>query len=85
MLTPKDAWLRAAQWGSFVRAGDPGACMYGFDETGRVQSEAHRKACLDWIDGECRAAAALNDDPAQDNRELDELRAYIAAAPIAEG
>ena len=82
-LTPEQAYERAAQWGSYMRSGDPGACMYGFDERGTVQSEQHRANCLAYIDGECRAAAALNDNPAQDNRELDELRAYIAAAPVA--
>jgi hypothetical protein len=80
-MTPKQAWLRAAEWGSYMCAGDPGACMYGFDERGAVQSEEHRQACLAYIDGECRAAAAVNDDSAQDNRDLDELRAYIASAP----
>jgi hypothetical protein len=45
-MTLKDAWLYAAQWGSFIRNGDPGACLYGFDESFRVQSEAHRADCL---------------------------------------
>src|SRR5258708_10126559 len=46
VLTPHQAWLRAAGWGSYIRPGDTGACMYGFNERGVVQSEAHRQACL---------------------------------------
>lgn len=87
MLTPEQAWLRAAEWGSFMHAGDPGACMYGFDERGCVQNEAHRQACLAYIDTECREAADVNiraREPGAENqhRELDELRAYLATAPV---
>jgi hypothetical protein len=46
MMTNKDAWLYAATWGSFNTAGDPGACLYGFDEAFRVQSEEHRADCI---------------------------------------
>lgn len=45
-MTLKDAWLYAATWGSAMTAGDPGACLYGFDESFRVQSETHRADCL---------------------------------------
>ena len=81
-LTPYQAWLRAAEWGSYMHDGDPGACMYGFDERGVVQHEEHRRAVLAHIDGPCREAAKHNDDPAQCNKELDELRAYIVTAPV---
>lgn len=82
MLTPEQAWLRAAEWGSYMTNGDPGACMYGFDERGVVQSEAHRQDCLAWIDGRCREAAKLNDDPEQCDEELDELRAYLVVCAV---
>lgn len=45
-MSPHDAWLYAASWGSFISSGDPGACLYGFDERFHVQSEEHRAACL---------------------------------------
>lgn len=73
---------RAAQWGSYMPANDPGACMYGFNHTGLLQNEAHRAACLAFIAGPCREAAGCNDDPAADNAELDALRDYIKSAPI---
>lgn len=82
MLTPKVFWTKAAQWGSFMRNGDPGACMYGFDESGTVQSEEHRKDCLDYIEAHCRAAAKLNDDPEACDKELDQLVEYLKATPF---
>jgi hypothetical protein len=76
-MTPTKAWETAAQWGSLIRAGDPGACMYGFNEKGLVQSEAHRAACLDWIDREC-----LPGSNKRDTRQLTALRAYLATAAV---
>ena len=52
-MTPKQFWETAASWGSAVTGGDPGACMYGFDERGLLQSEGHRRDCLAWIE-HCR-------------------------------
>lgn len=76
-LTPKDAWLYAAQWGSYMHGGDPGACMYGFDEHFRVQSEGHRRDCLRWIE-QCRQDVI--DSPADyDPDELDKLAQLEAA------
>jgi hypothetical protein len=46
-MTNKDAWLYAESWGSFMTSGDPGACLYGFSEDFRVQSESHRADCLE--------------------------------------
>jgi hypothetical protein len=40
-MTPKQAWLAAAQWGSFMQSGDPGACMYGFR---RIRSRTERES-----------------------------------------
>lgn len=85
-MTPHDAWLYAASWGSFIRSGDPGACMYGFDERFRVQSEAHRQACLAWIETECRPEVLAH--PEQfDTDELDQMAAFVEAlkeAPVNE-
>jgi hypothetical protein len=77
----------AAQWGSLMQAGDPGACLYGFSESGLVQSEAHRQACLDYIARDCRRAADTNvaagGDPAGQHPELDAMAEYLATAPVA--
>lgn len=84
-MTPEQAWVIAAQWGSYISAGDPGACMYGFNAKGVVQSELHRQQCLDWIDNHCRNAADINiaaGDSDNDHAELDALRAYLVAAPV---
>ena len=80
-MSPEEFWLKAASWGSYMASGDPGACMYGFDERGVVQSEAHRAACIAHLDGHCREAAAVNDDPDADNAEIDELIEYLRSAP----
>lgn len=77
LFTGKALWGAAAQWGSFIAAGDPGACMYGFDERGTVQTEEHRKACLAYLD------ETANGYPwsKSDLRHLRRTRASIAAAP----
>lgn len=89
-MTPEDFWGRAALWGSYMTGGDPGACMYGFDERGAVQSEEHRKDCIEWLHVSCRDmvlhreydnteedAATLEDDLA----EIDALIEYLRTAP----
>lgn len=80
-LSPSAFWLAAASWGSYMSSGDPGACMYGFDEHGTVQSEDHRADCIAWITDHCRSAADCNDDPEADHAELDAMLAYLKTAP----
>lgn len=78
-----EAWEYAAQWGSYMRAGDPGACMYGFDEKFRVQSEQHRADCLDHImrcKGMVRCNPSLYD--ADELDKLDELAEAVLAAEV---
>ena len=84
-MTPKQAWLYAAQWGSFIRIGDPGACMYGFNKTGRPQNERHRAACIAYINSECLPAVAARpkDYASNEARQLKRLRRYLATAPLA--
>ena len=86
-MTSKEACAYAAQWGSYIRAGDPGACMYGFSpEDCRLQSEEHRRSCLDWIDNHC--VPAVQADPsrfdADELKKLAALREYLAQAPVLE-
>jgi hypothetical protein len=83
-MKPCQAWEYAAQWGSFVRIGDPGACMYGFSRDCRPQSESHRADCLGYIDARCLPAVLAG--PAHyDSDEvgkLRQLRRYLASAPL---
>lgn len=76
----------AARWGSFMRDGDPGACLYGFGGDGMVQSEAHRRECVVFIERHCRAAAAANEaagEPREEQSgELDAMIDYLNTAPV---
>lgn len=83
-MTPSEAWLYAAQWGSFIRVGDPGACMYGFSEDCRPQSETHRSDCINWIDNECLPAVRERPGDYDDDEEqkLLDLRSYLSATPL---
>lgn len=76
-MMPREAWLYAAEWGSFVTNGDPGACMYGFSENAQPQSEEHRARCLRWIDERCMPHAS-----AGERVKLRRLREYLADAPL---
>jgi hypothetical protein len=86
ILNPKQFWEMAATWGSAVTSGDPGACMYGFDERGVVQSEAHRQTCIEYIEGECRRAAEINiaagEDAEEQHGEIEAMLAYLKGAPV---
>ena len=84
-MEPVKFWILAAGWGSYVRCGDPGACLYGFDERGAVQSEDHRSRCVAYLDNECRKAARFNEDPDAANDEIDDLIAYLETAPCLQG
>lgn len=83
-LSPEQFWTTAAQWGSMMTGGDPGACMYGFDERGVVQSETHRRDCLAWIEL-CRGTADGLPNPKVQHAELDDLAAYLKVAVIDDG
>ena len=73
-MRPKDAWLYAAQWGSALTSGDPGACMYGFDEDCRPQSEEHRKDVLDWME-KCRLLVEKSPEDFDDD-ELEKIEEF---------
>ena len=85
-MTPADAWLYAASWGSFVRSGDPGACMYGFSADYRPQSERHRDDVLRHI-GHCRQI--VRDAPEHYDEDeldrLDELEQLTRVQPVSPG
>lgn len=76
LISKESAFAFASQWGSFMHAGDPGACMYGFHHNdGRPVSEAHRLDCLRWL----RARRA---DTAIDEQQLVQLIRFIAYTPL---
>jgi len=85
-MLSSEAYSYAAMWGSYMRDGDPGACMYGFDFDCRPQSEEHRQKCLSWIDKQCLPVVEARPDDFDDDEAetLGRLRAYLADAPLAE-
>jgi hypothetical protein len=83
-ITDREAWAYAAQWGSYINACDPGACMYAFNERFEVQSERHRMECLIWLDA-CRETVAKGMSAEYgpgDRAQIDALVAKIKAAPV---
>lgn len=77
-LTGKDLWMAAADWGSYMHAGDPGACMYGFTERGAVRNEEHRQACLAYL----RDTLSRYPWSKRDVRHLHAVAGGIALAPM---
>ena len=74
-MTPREAWEYAASWGSYMRSGDPGACMYGFDEDCRPQSEEHRQRVIDHLETCQRLVRANPQD--YDKDELKKMDAFV--------
>lgn len=76
MITKERAFALASQWGSFIAAGDPGACMYGFyANDGRPVSERHRMECLRYL-RQCKP------DTVKDGVELLQLIRFLANCPL---
>lgn len=84
-MTPPEAWSYAAQWGSYIREGDPGACMYGFDEKFVMQSEDHRQSVIQQMAANREHVMERPDDYADDElRQIDSFMLAVYAAPVAE-
>ena len=83
-MHPYDASEYAATWGSYMTAGDPGACMYGFNDSCRPQSEEHREDVINWLETECRPLVLEypGDYAADELEQMDEFLAYIRTAPV---
>lgn len=81
-MTNEEAWLFAASWGSYMTSGDPGACLYGFDERFLVQSEQHRTDCVNQM-LERRRYVETNQDGYEDN-EIEQIDALIEKLKTAE-
>lgn len=83
-MSPHDAWLYAASWGSYMTSGDPGACMYGFDEKFVMQSEQHRADVLDQMKANRAYVEANRKDYAPGElAEMDSFIEAVKAAPVA--
>tara|TARA_A100001391_G_scaffold204890_1_gene202322 strand:- start:2316 stop:2924 length:609 start_codon:yes stop_codon:yes gene_type:complete len=82
-MKPMEAYEYAASWGSFLRSGDPGACMYGFDSDCRPQSEEHRQAVIEWMK-QCRLSVnnRSNDFDADELVMLDAFVEFITKRNI---
>lgn len=72
MLTPKQAYEIASQWGSYMNASDPGAIFYSFHvDDGRPNDEAHRQALKDAVvDRVERLWGTTHPEGLKDGREL---------------
>jgi len=58
ILDDHTLWLKCAEWGSLMRSGDPGACMYGFTGDSGFQSPEHARAVVDYVEQDCVPLAA---------------------------
>lgn len=76
------AYEVASNWGSYLYAGDPGACFYGFRfNDGRPATEHHRALCITHLDKDLLPLVGrVYGD--KDRQELEELRAWFETAPL---
>lgn len=74
-MEPSEAYEYSASWGSLMRSGDPGACMYGFNSDCRPQSEKHRQAVNEWMK-QCRVNVTERPEDYDDD-ELEKMDAFV--------
>lgn len=74
-MTPMEAYEYTSSWGSFLRSGDPGACMYGFNSDCRPQSEEHRQDVINYMKT-CRLNVIERPDDFNED-ELEKLDAFV--------
>ena len=84
-MRARDAWLYAASWGSYMHSGDPGACMYGFNESCLPQTEEHRQAVIHHCTNVCIPIIRKNykNFHQDEMRQMQEFLSYIKKAPLA--
>ena len=91
-MTSAEAAEFAPMWGSLIRNGDPGACMYGFSgDNGQPQNEQHRQSCISYME-DARKRVENNPENWDDKEEgivgadeikqIDAFLAWIRTAPI---
>ncbi len=73
LLDNRALWVATAKWGSFMHAGDPGQCMYAFNERSGFVSRKHAQQVIDWCETHCMPDA-------QDIRDRQELADIVATA-----
>ncbi|MFL6728097.1 MAG: hypothetical protein ACJ8FS_16520 [Sphingomicrobium sp.] len=82
-MSNKQAWLFAASWGSYMNSGDPGACLYGFDEHFAVQSEGHRAACIaQMVNNRAYVEAHPSDYEPDELEQIDALLSKLETAEV---
>lgn len=90
-MNAERAFDLASSWGSYMHAGDPGACFYGFAlNDGRPASPLHRSLCLNYTFDlikelrDDRPEEKLDAEEAADLAELRELWDWFATCPLVE-
>lgn len=85
MITAKTAARIISGWGSYMHAGDPGACFYAFHvDDGRPINEEHRAECIAYADRLLSQERADEGEPGN-VAELETLLAWFKACPLFEG
>lgn len=86
-MSPREVSAFAATWGSYDHNGDPGACMYGYGDDGRPQSERHREDTIRWVREECIPAVDENqaDYDRHERLKLARFLTWIYRAPLLDG
>ncbi len=79
-MNASEAYEYASSWGSYIRSGDPGACMYGYNANCRPQNEAHRQETIQYMKG-CRQYVEQNPDQYDEDEleKMDDFLEYIAS------
>lgn len=83
MLTAKQAYAIASQWGSYMHDGDPGAVFYSFSKDDAApKDEVQRKALIEYTDS--LLADVVHSIPVRKTEidELNALRAFFVGAPL---
>lgn len=78
LMTPREAYELASQWGSYMRDGDPGAVFYTFSDDATPQGPEHRKALLAYTES---LLADPRVDDADDRAGLEKLKAFFERYP----
>lgn len=78
LLTPREAYTIASQWGSYITSGDPGAVFYSFSrDDAQPRGEEHRAALLTYTE----SLLARPDLTADDRAELEALKLFFERFP----
>lgn len=83
LITPREALEIASQWGSLIRAGDPGAVFYTFGDDATPQGPRHRAQLIAYTK-DCIEKLALpcyDDEREELKAELESLLAFFERFP----